>query len=67
MEHKKQSEIGLAQNLISKLAQLPSGQTFSLAALHTQTATVQAIGLSWVYGGNVAIAEFSPSLNFNIW
>ena len=22
--------------------------------------------LSWVYGGNVAIAEFSPSLNFNI-
>ena len=23
--------------------------------------------LSWVYGGNVAIAEFSPSLNFNIW
>ena len=23
--------------------------------------------LSWVYGGNVAIAEFFPSLNFNIW
>ena len=22
--------------------------------------------LSWVYGGNVAIAEFSPSLNFDI-
>jgi hypothetical protein len=24
------------------------------------------IGLSWVDGGNVAIAEFSPSLNFDI-
>ena len=24
------------------------------------------VRLSWVYGGNVAIAEFSPSLNFNI-
>jgi predicted transposase YbfD/YdcC len=43
MENKQQSEIGVAQNLISELASLPSGQTFSLDALHTQTATVQAI------------------------
>lgn len=34
-----------------------------------QLATLEALRdrLSWVYGGNVAIAEFSPSLNFNIW
>jgi hypothetical protein len=43
MENKKQSEIGVAQNLISELATLPSGQTFSLDALHTKTATVAAI------------------------
>ncbi len=43
MQNKKQSEIGVAQNLISDLAKLPSGQTFSLDALHTQTATLQAI------------------------
>jgi predicted transposase YbfD/YdcC len=43
MENKKQSEIGVAQNLISELASLPTGQTLSLDALHTQTATVQAI------------------------
>jgi DDE_Tnp_1-associated len=46
MENKKQSEIGVAQNLISELASLPSGQTFSLDALHTQTATVAAIAAS---------------------
>jgi predicted transposase YbfD/YdcC len=43
MQNKKQSEIGVAQNLISDLAKLPTGQTFSLDALHTQTATLQAI------------------------
>ena len=31
-----------------------------------QTLIVDKIRLSWVYGGNVAIAEFSPSLNFDI-
>ena len=43
MQNKTQSEIGVAQNLISDLAQLPPGQTFSCDALHTQTATLQAI------------------------
>jgi predicted transposase YbfD/YdcC len=43
MQNKKESEIGVAQNLISDLARLPPGQTISLDALHTQTATVQAI------------------------
>lgn len=65
MEHKKQSEIGLAQNLISKLAQLPWGQTFSLAALHTQTATVQAI----VAAGHhclIAVKQNQPTLGRTI-
>jgi hypothetical protein len=43
MEHKKLSEIGVARNLISELASLPSGQIFSLDALLTQTATGEAI------------------------
>ena len=43
MQNKKTSEIGVAQQLISDLAQLPSGQILSLDALHTQTATVAAI------------------------
>jgi predicted transposase YbfD/YdcC len=43
MQNKQQSEIAVAQNLINQLAQLPPGQTLSLDALHTQTATVQAI------------------------
>ncbi len=43
MKNKKQSEIGVAQNLISELASLPAGQIFSLDTLHTQTATVAAI------------------------
>jgi len=43
MQTKKQSEIGVARNLIGELAQLPSGQILSLDALHTQTATVAAI------------------------
>jgi predicted transposase YbfD/YdcC len=43
MQNKKQSEIGVARNLIGELAQLPSGQILSLDALHTQTATVAAI------------------------
>lgn len=43
MQNKKQSEIGVGQNLISKLTSLPPEQILSLDALHTQTATVQAI------------------------
>jgi Transposase DDE domain len=43
MQNQKTSEIGVAQQLISDLAQLPSGQILSLDALHTQTATVAAI------------------------
>ena len=65
MENKKQSEIGVAQNLISKLAQLPSGQTFSLDALHTQTATVQAI----VAAGHhclIAVKQNQPTLDRTI-
>ena len=65
MENKKQSEIGVAQNLISKLAQLASGQTFSLDALHTQTATVQAI----VAAGHhclIAVKQNQPTLDRTI-
>ena len=61
MHNKKQSEIGVAQNLISELAQLPSGQTFSLDALHTQAATVQAI----VTAGHhclIAVKQNQPTL-----
>jgi predicted transposase YbfD/YdcC len=61
MENKQQSEIGVAQDLISELACLPSGQTFSLDALHTQTATVEAI----VAAGHhclIAVKQNQPTL-----
>lgn len=61
MENKKSSEIGVAQNLISELANLPSGQIFSLDALHTQTATVEAI----VAAGHhylIAVKQNQPTL-----
>jgi predicted transposase YbfD/YdcC len=43
MEHKKCSEIHVAQALIQELPALPPGQCFSLDALHTTQATVKAI------------------------
>jgi predicted transposase YbfD/YdcC len=61
MQNKKQSEIGVAQNLISELSSLPSGQIFSLDALHTQTATVAAI----VAAGHhclIAVKQNQPTL-----
>jgi predicted transposase YbfD/YdcC len=61
MENKKQSEIGVAQNLISELASLPSGQTFSLDALHTQTATVAAIAASG-HHCLIAVKQNQPTL-----
>jgi predicted transposase YbfD/YdcC len=61
MHNKKESEIGVAQNLISDLAKLPSGQTFSLDALHTQTATVQAIAASG-HHCLIAVKQNQPTL-----
>jgi predicted transposase YbfD/YdcC len=61
MQNKKQSEIGVAQNLISELASLPSGQTFSLDALHTQTATVQAIAAAG-HHCLIAVKQNQPTL-----
>jgi predicted transposase YbfD/YdcC len=61
MENKKQSEIGVAQNLISELASLPTGQTFSLDALHTQTATVQAIATAG-HHCLIAVKKNQPTL-----
>jgi predicted transposase YbfD/YdcC len=61
MENKKQSEIGVAQNLISELASLPSGQTFSLDALHTQTATVKAIAAAG-HHCLIAVKQNQPTL-----
>lgn len=62
MENKKQSEIGIAQNLISDLAQLPSGQIFSLDALHTQAATVQAIAAAG-HHCLIAVKQNQPTLD----
>ena len=61
MENKKQSEIGVAQNLISELASLPLGQTFSLDALHTQTATVEAIAAAG-HHCLIAVKQNQPTL-----
>jgi predicted transposase YbfD/YdcC len=61
MQNKKESEIGVAQNLISELAGLPSGQTFSLDALHTQTATVQAIAAAG-HHCLIAVKQNQPTL-----
>jgi predicted transposase YbfD/YdcC len=61
MENKKQSEIGVAQNLISELASLPSGQIFSLDALHTQTATVAAIAAAG-HHCLIAVKQNQPTL-----
>jgi predicted transposase YbfD/YdcC len=61
MENKKQSEIGVAQNLISELATLPSGQTFSLDALHTQAATVAAISAAG-HHCLIAVKQNQPTL-----
>jgi predicted transposase YbfD/YdcC len=61
MENKKQSEIGVAQNLISDLADLPSGQTFSLDALHTQTATLPAIAAAG-HHCLIAVKQNQPTL-----
>jgi predicted transposase YbfD/YdcC len=61
MENKKQSEIGIAQNLISELASLPSGQTFSLDALHTQTATVESIAAAG-HHYLIAVKQNQPTL-----
>ena len=65
MENKKSTEIGVARNLISELASLPSGQIFSLDALHTQTATVEAI----VAAGHhclIAVKQNQPTLHRTI-
>jgi predicted transposase YbfD/YdcC len=43
MENAKVSEIQVAQALIAQLPKLPTGQCFSLAALHTTQATVATI------------------------
>lgn len=61
MQNKQQSEIGVAQNLISDLARLPSEQTFSLDALHTQTATVQAIAAAG-HHCLIAVKQNQPTL-----
>jgi predicted transposase YbfD/YdcC len=61
MQNKKESEIGVAQNLISELAGLPSGQIFSLDALHTQTATVQAIAAAG-HHCLIAVKQNQPTL-----
>ena len=61
MQNKKESEIGLAQNLISDLAGLPSGQTFSCDALHTQTATVQVIAAAG-HHCLIAVKQNQPTL-----
>jgi predicted transposase YbfD/YdcC len=61
MQNKKQSEIGVAQNLISELASLPSGQIFSLDALHTQTATVEAIAAAG-HHCLIAVKQNQPTL-----
>lgn len=61
MQNKKQSEIGVAQNLISELDSLPSGQTFSLDALHTQTATLAAIAAAG-HHCLIAVKQNQPTL-----
>ncbi len=61
MENKHQSEIGVAQNLISDLAGLPSGQIISLDALHTQTATVEAIAAAG-HHCLIAVKQNQPTL-----
>jgi predicted transposase YbfD/YdcC len=43
MQNKKCSEIHVAQGLLAQLPPLPSGQCFSLDALHTTKATVKAV------------------------
>jgi DDE_Tnp_1-associated len=63
MQNKKQSEIGVAQTLISDLAELPLGQTFSLDALHTQTTTVQAIADPWSSLSDYCQAKSADSLS----
>jgi len=65
MQNKKQSEIGVAQNLISELSSLPSGQIFSLDALHTQTATLEAIATAG-HHCLIAVKQNQPTLDRTI-
>jgi predicted transposase YbfD/YdcC len=65
MQNKKHSEIGVAQNLISDLAGLPSEPTFSLDALHSQTATVKAIAAAG-HHCLIAVKHNQPTLDRTI-
>jgi ABC-type transporter Mla subunit MlaD len=62
---KRKITIGVAQNLISELATLLSGQTFSLDALHTQTATVAAIAAAG-HHCLIAVKQNQPTLSRTI-
>ena len=55
---------GIAIDLTGNMIVVPQAVEFRIA---TTVTGAEPVWLSWVYGGNVAIAEFSPSLNFNIW
>lgn len=61
MHNKQQSEIFVGRHMIGNLQGLPPGQTLSLDALHTQTATVQAI-LAAGHHYLLAVKENQPTL-----
>ena len=63
----KRINITLPDSVVEELECWAEAQGRSLANLAAFLLESSVKRLSWVYGGNVAIAEFSPSLNFNIW